>query len=99
VTAAKELEVAQEVFLATASHELRTPLTVLRGFGDTLLRHWDVLDDRGRRDLVERMLSRTTGMSALVEQILQASTRRYRCTRSAAPTRSRPCWTSCSRTR
>lgn len=74
VTAAKELEVAQEVFLATASHELRTPLTVLRGFGDTLLRHWEVLDDEGRRELVERMLSRTTGMADLVEQILQAST-------------------------
>ena len=74
VTAAKELEVAQEVFLATASHELRTPLTVLRGFGDTLLRHWDVLDDAGRRELVERMLARTTGMTELVEQILQAST-------------------------
>ena len=74
VTAAKELEVAQEVFLATASHELRTPLTVLRGFGDTLLRHWEVLEDGRRRELVERMLSRTAGMSELVEQILQAST-------------------------
>lgn len=74
VTAAKELEVAQEVFLATASHELRTPLTVLRGFGDTLLRHWEVLDDARRRELVERMLSRTAGMTELVEQIMQAST-------------------------
>lgn len=74
VTGAKELENAQEVFLATASHELRTPLTVLRGFGDTLLRHWDVLDDAARRELVERMLARTTGMTELVEQILQAST-------------------------
>ena len=73
VTAAKELEVAQEVFLATTSHELRTPLTVLRGFGDTLLRHWDVLTDDRRRELVERMLSRTEGMAGLVEQILQAS--------------------------
>lgn len=74
VTVAKELEVAQEVFLATASHELRTPLTVLRGVGDTLLRHWDALEDGRRRELVGRMLSRTEGMTALVEQILQAST-------------------------
>ena len=73
VTVAKELEAAQELFLAAASHELRTPLTVLRGFGDTLLRHWDVLDDVRRRELVARMLSRTDGMTALVEQILQAS--------------------------
>lgn len=73
VTAAKELEVAQELFLATASHELRTPLTVLRGFGDTLLRHWDVLGDDRRRELVETMLARTEGMRELVEQILLAS--------------------------
>ena len=73
VTAAKELEVAQEVFLATASHELRTPLTVLRGYGDTLLRHWEVLDEPARRELVSRMLSRTEGMADLVEQLLQAS--------------------------
>ena len=73
VTAAKELDEAQELFLAAASHELRTPLTVLRGFGETLLRHWDVLDESRRRELVTRMLSRTDGMAALVEQILQAS--------------------------
>jgi signal transduction histidine kinase len=73
VTAAKELEAAQELFLATASHELRTPLTVLRGFGDTLLRHWDVLGDERRRELVGTMLARTEGMGELVEQILLAS--------------------------
>ena len=73
VTAAKELEAAQELFLATASHELRTPLTVLRGFGDTLLRHWDVLSDERRRELVATMLGRTEGMAGLVEQILLAS--------------------------
>ena len=73
VTAAKELEAAQELFLATASHELRTPLTVLRGFGETLLRHWDVLDEEQRRELVQRMLVRSEGMSGLVEQVLSAT--------------------------
>ena len=73
VTAAKELEAAQEAFLAAASHELRTPLTVLRGFGETLLRHWDALPDDARYELVERMLSRTEGMTELVQQILHAS--------------------------
>ena len=73
VTAAKELEAAQELFLATASHELRTPLTVLRGFGETLLRHWDLLDDDRRRELVQRMLVRSEGMSGLVEQVLGAT--------------------------
>lgn len=73
VTAARELEAAQELFLAATSHELRTPLTVLRGFADTLLRHWDALSDDQRRELVERMLARTAGMAELVEQIQQAS--------------------------
>jgi signal transduction histidine kinase len=73
VTAAKELEEAQEVFLAVTSHELRTPLTVLRGFADSLLRHWEALPDTERQDLVRRMLARTDGMTELVEKVLQAS--------------------------
>jgi signal transduction histidine kinase len=66
----KQLEAAKDLFLATASHELRTPLTVLRGFAETLLNHWEALDDAGRRALVETILARTAGMTALVEQIL-----------------------------
>src|SRR2546430_12263611 len=31
VTAAKELEEAKDLFLATTSHELRTPITVVQG--------------------------------------------------------------------
>jgi signal transduction histidine kinase len=70
---AKELEAAKDLFLATASHELRTPLTVLRGFAETLLNHWDALDDAGRRELVVTILARTEGMTGLVEQILLGS--------------------------
>jgi signal transduction histidine kinase len=69
----KRVEVAKDLFLATASHELRTPLTVLRGFAETLLNHWDVLDDAARRELVETILARTAGMTGLVEQILLGS--------------------------
>jgi signal transduction histidine kinase len=69
----KELELAKDLFLATASHELRTPLTVLRGFAETLLNHWDALDDAGRRGLVETMLRRTAAMTGLVEQLLLGS--------------------------
>lgn len=70
---AREVEEAKDLFLAMASHELRTPLTVLRGFADTLLRHWDVLPDAARRDLVETMRLRTAGMTDLVEQLLLGS--------------------------
>lgn len=70
---AKELELAKDLFLATASHELRTPLTVLRGFAETLLNHWDALEDAGRRELVSTMLARTAAMTGLVEQLLRGS--------------------------
>lgn len=70
---AKELEEAKDLFLAIASHELRTPLTVLHGFAETLLRHWDVLEEPARRELVQTILSRTAGMSDLVEQLLLGS--------------------------
>ena len=69
----KQLEAAKDLFLATASHELRTPLTVLRGFAETLLNHWDALDDKSRRELVETIRVRTEGMTSLVEQILLGS--------------------------
>jgi signal transduction histidine kinase len=69
----RELELAKDLFLATASHELRTPLTVLRGFAETLLNHWDALDEPGRRGLVETMLRRTEAMTRLVEQLLLGS--------------------------
>ena len=72
-TTEKQLEAAKDLFLATASHELRTPLTVLRGFAETLLNHWDALDDAGRRELVQTILVRTEGMTGLVEQILLGS--------------------------
>jgi signal transduction histidine kinase len=72
-TTEKQLEAAKDLFLATASHELRTPLTVLRGFAETLLNHWDALDDTARRDLVETIRVRTEGMTGLVEQILLGS--------------------------
>ena len=73
VSRVKALENAKDLFLATASHELRTPLTVLRGFGETLLNHWDVLTDERRRDIVQTILTRTQAMTGLVEQLLLGS--------------------------
>ena len=46
VTAAKELEEAKDLFLATTSHELRTPITVVQGFASTLASRWDQLGGR-----------------------------------------------------
>ena len=73
VTAAKELEEAQDLFLATTSHELRTPITVVQGFASTLARRWDQLDDAERRAAVRTIAERADSLGRLVEQLLLGS--------------------------
>jgi signal transduction histidine kinase len=73
ISRAKSLEAAKDLFLATASHELRTPLTVLRGYGETLLHHWDALSEERRKEIVATILGRTEAMTGLVEQLLLGS--------------------------
>jgi len=60
-------------FLATVSHELRTPLTAAKGFVDTVLLHWDRLDEDRRRALLERASSNADELSRLVSQLLDFS--------------------------
>ncbi len=73
VTAAKELEEAKDLFLATASHELRTPITVVHGFASTLARRWDQLSDADRRAAVQTIAERAGSLGRLVEQLLLGS--------------------------
>ena len=70
VTAAKELEEAKDLFLATTSHELRTPITVVQGFASTLASRWDQLSDGDRRSAVKTIAERAGSLSRLVEQLL-----------------------------
>ena len=70
VTAAKELEEAKDLFLATTSHELRTPITVVQGFASTLASRWDQLSDADRRAAVTTIAERAGSLSRLVEQLL-----------------------------
>jgi PAS domain S-box-containing protein len=70
VTAAKELEEAKDLFLATTSHELRTPITVVQGFASTLDRRWDQLGDAERRAAVRTIAERAGSLGRLVEQLL-----------------------------
>jgi len=70
VTAAKELEEAKDLFLATTGHELRTPITVVQGFASTLARRWDNLTDAERRSAVQTIAERAGSLSHLVEQLL-----------------------------
>ena len=73
VTAAKELEEAKDLFLATTSHELRTPITVVQGFASTLARRWEKLPDADRRSAVQTIAERARSLGRLVEQLLLGS--------------------------
>src|SRR5208282_2704293 len=73
VTAAKELEEAKDLFLATTSHELRTPITVVQGFASTLASRWDKLADADRRSAVQTIADRAGSLARLVEQLLLGS--------------------------
>jgi PAS domain S-box-containing protein len=70
ITAAKELEEAKDLFLATTSHELRTPITVVQGFASTLASRWDQLSDPDRRAAVRTIAERAGSLGRLVEQLL-----------------------------
>jgi PAS domain S-box-containing protein len=73
VTAAKELEQAKDLFLATTSHELRTPITVVQGFASTLANRWEKLPDPDRRSAVQTIAERAGSLGRLVEQLLLGS--------------------------
>jgi NtrC-family two-component system sensor histidine kinase KinB len=73
VTAAKELEEAKDLFLATTSHELRTPITVVQGFASTLANRWDKLSDADRRSAVQTIAERAASLAKLVQQLLLGS--------------------------
>jgi two-component system phosphate regulon sensor histidine kinase PhoR len=61
---------ARDLFLAVASHELRTPVTVIRGYADTLVEHWEALDEPARREAVLVMGQRARELSLLVDRLL-----------------------------
>ena len=73
VTAAKELDEAKDLFLATASHELRTPITVVQGFASTLATRWEKLTDADRRSAAATIAERAGSLGRLVEQLLLGS--------------------------
>jgi len=60
-------------FLAMVSHELRTPLTAAKGFVDTVLLHWDKLDDERRKELLRRASGNADELSRMIGQLLDFS--------------------------
>jgi signal transduction histidine kinase len=64
---------SRDLFLAVASHELRTPVTVIRGYADTLIEHWEALDEPARREAVLVMGQRARELARLVDRLLTAA--------------------------
>lgn len=68
VTELNRLLSMRQDFIANVSHELRTPLTVIVGYIETLMS--EDLDPQTARELVGKLLSPTTRMRALVDDLL-----------------------------
>ena len=67
---AQSADRAKGRFLATMSHELRTPLTALAGYDELLADQVIGPMSEPQLDILERMRSVTTHLSAMIEEIL-----------------------------
>lgn len=63
----------RDLLLAVASHELRTPVTVIKGYADTLDRHWDTWDADARREAVRVIRQRADELARLVDRLLAST--------------------------
>jgi two-component system, OmpR family, phosphate regulon sensor histidine kinase PhoR len=67
----RRLESVRRDFVANVSHELRTPLTVIAGFTETLTE--EGVPPEKRRQFGEMILSNTTRMQRIVDDLLDLS--------------------------
>lgn len=63
----------KEEFISTLSHEIRTPLTSIKGFSQTMLNSWDVLDDDKKKEFLEIILNQSKRLINLVENVLSVA--------------------------
>lgn len=63
----------QQDFISTVSHELRTPLTSIRGFAQTMLSSWDLLDDDSKKQFLKIIEEQSNRLIKLVENVLAVS--------------------------
>jgi two-component system phosphate regulon sensor histidine kinase PhoR len=63
----------QEDFISTVSHELRTPLTSIRGFAQTMLASWDILDDENKKKFIQIIEQQSNRLINLVENMLSVN--------------------------
>ena len=63
-------DTSQHDFISTVSHELRTPLTSIRGFAQTMLSSWDMIDDESKKQFLKIIEEQSNRLIKLVENIL-----------------------------
>lgn len=68
-----EFEKNYEDFISTVSHELRTPLTSIRGFSQTMLNSWDMIDDESKKRFLKIIEEQSNRLINLVENMLSVT--------------------------
>lgn len=63
----------KEEFISTLSHEIRTPLTSIKGFSQTMLNSWDMLDDNKKKEFLGIILNQSKRLISLVENVLNVA--------------------------
>ena len=63
----------KEEFISTLSHEIRTPLTSIKGFCQTMLSSWDLIDDNKKKEFLEIILNQSKRLINLVENVLNVA--------------------------
>lgn len=66
-------ERATAELITTVAHELRSPIAGITGFTDSLLRHWDRLDDEDRLTMVRTVRGDAERLARLVSELLDVS--------------------------
>lgn len=63
----------KEEFISTLSHEIRTPLTSIKGFCQTMINSWDMIDDDKKKEFLGIILSQSKRLINLVENVLNVA--------------------------
>lgn len=63
----------KEEFISTLSHEIRTPLTSIKGFCQTMLSSWDLIDDEKKKEFLGIILGQSQRLINLVENVLNVA--------------------------
>ena len=63
----------KEEFISTLSHEIRTPLTSIKGFSQTMLNSWELLDENKKKEFLKIILGQSQRLINLVENVLNVA--------------------------